>query len=721
MELIAAAQVTPRAALSHAAAHPRGPRGRSGPTRTRPGPGWSASSRARSTTAACCERFLSWLARPVGPAHRGARRRLGPVHRHGDPAAGAAARAGRAWSRPGCAASRRRAATARCCWTRRRRRRTSTGPAPRPPCARGGTTTRSWRPSGPSRPSAASAASLDDRPGADGARARGRPAAAFPDRTPATWPARPPLRPGLLRPPAGDRRRRDRRARARRGAARRPGRRAARPPGRARCGGAAVTAPGQVRAHRRGVAVVAAVALVLVVLSVLSLGSAARGGDLDPDNPRGDGAQALARVLAGHGVDVTVVRRAAALERHPRRRGHHGAGHLDRDARAGHRAGARPAHGRGGGARARLARADRDPHPAAAADRRAAPAAATAPQAGCADALLAGLTVDTGPRPATRAAASAPVTGCFAAPGADAAARLSLVARVDRAAATYAVGAHRPVHQRPGHARRQRRRGAAAARRSDDRLVWYVPAVATSPPATPGRLRAQLPRWLRARPCGWWPLARGGHRRCGAAAGSGPLVIEPLPGRGQGRRDRRRAGAGSTAGSGDRAHAAARSGPPPRAGSPTRLRLGRPAPTTGALVATVAGPPAGPRRASPPADHPTPVPDHRPRPDRRWPTTWPHSTERYAAHERPDHDRTRRHRRPGGEEARAARCAAVRAEVAKAVVGQDAAVTGLVIALLCRGHVLLEGVPGVAKTLLVRTLAGGAVASTPSGCSSPPT
>ncbi|PZG25503.1 AAA family ATPase [Spongiactinospora gelatinilytica] len=48
--------------------------------------------------------------------------------------------------------------------------------------------------------------------------------------------------------------------------------------------------------------------------------------------------------------------------------------------------------------------------------------------------------------------------------------------------------------------------------------------------------------------------------------------------------------------------------------------------------------------------------------------------------------------------------AALRAEVAKAVVGQDAVVTGLVIALLCRGHVLLEGVPGVAKTLLVRAL-----------------
>jgi MoxR-like ATPase len=47
----------------------------------------------------------------------------------------------------------------------------------------------------------------------------------------------------------------------------------------------------------------------------------------------------------------------------------------------------------------------------------------------------------------------------------------------------------------------------------------------------------------------------------------------------------------------------------------------------------------------------------------------------------------------------------LRTEVAKAVVGQDSVVTGLVIALLCRGHVLLEGVPGVAKTLLIRTLA----------------
>lgn len=47
----------------------------------------------------------------------------------------------------------------------------------------------------------------------------------------------------------------------------------------------------------------------------------------------------------------------------------------------------------------------------------------------------------------------------------------------------------------------------------------------------------------------------------------------------------------------------------------------------------------------------------------------------------------------------------LRTEISKVVKGQDAVVTGMVIALLAGGHVLLEGVPGVAKTLLVRTLA----------------
>ena len=48
---------------------------------------------------------------------------------------------------------------------------------------------------------------------------------------------------------------------------------------------------------------------------------------------------------------------------------------------------------------------------------------------------------------------------------------------------------------------------------------------------------------------------------------------------------------------------------------------------------------------------------------------------------------------------------AVRDEVAKVVVGQDGVLSGIVAALLVRGHVLLEGVPGVAKTLLVKTVA----------------
>ena len=63
----------------------------------------------------------------------------------------------------------------------------------------------------------------------------------------------------------------------------------------------------------------------------------------------------------------------------------------------------------------------------------------------------------------------------------------------------------------------------------------------------------------------------------------------------------------------------------------------------------------------------------------------------------------------------------LRAEVGKAVVGQDAAVTGLLIGLLCRGHVLIEGVPGTAKTLLVRTARGRPGPAPPRASSSPPT
>ena len=48
---------------------------------------------------------------------------------------------------------------------------------------------------------------------------------------------------------------------------------------------------------------------------------------------------------------------------------------------------------------------------------------------------------------------------------------------------------------------------------------------------------------------------------------------------------------------------------------------------------------------------------------------------------------------------------AVRAEVGKVVVGQEATINGMIRALLANGHVLLEGIPGIAKTVLIRALA----------------
>ncbi|HEX8339684.1 MAG TPA: MoxR family ATPase [Tepidisphaeraceae bacterium] len=51
-------------------------------------------------------------------------------------------------------------------------------------------------------------------------------------------------------------------------------------------------------------------------------------------------------------------------------------------------------------------------------------------------------------------------------------------------------------------------------------------------------------------------------------------------------------------------------------------------------------------------------------------------------------------------------CARLRAEIGKVIVGQAAVVDELLIAVLARGHCLMQGVPGLAKTLLVSTLAG---------------
>jgi len=48
---------------------------------------------------------------------------------------------------------------------------------------------------------------------------------------------------------------------------------------------------------------------------------------------------------------------------------------------------------------------------------------------------------------------------------------------------------------------------------------------------------------------------------------------------------------------------------------------------------------------------------------------------------------------------------AIKKEIAKVIIGQDAIVEQLIVSLLARGHCLLIGVPGLAKTLLIKTLA----------------
>jgi MoxR-like ATPase len=58
-----------------------------------------------------------------------------------------------------------------------------------------------------------------------------------------------------------------------------------------------------------------------------------------------------------------------------------------------------------------------------------------------------------------------------------------------------------------------------------------------------------------------------------------------------------------------------------------------------------------------------------------------------------------------GVEDAAERLERIQAEIARVVVGQRALVEGLLVALLSRGHALVEGVPGLAKTTAIRTLA----------------
>lgn len=47
----------------------------------------------------------------------------------------------------------------------------------------------------------------------------------------------------------------------------------------------------------------------------------------------------------------------------------------------------------------------------------------------------------------------------------------------------------------------------------------------------------------------------------------------------------------------------------------------------------------------------------------------------------------------------------VKTEISKLIVGQESVIDSLLVALICEGHVLLEGVPGLAKTTMINTLA----------------
>ena len=64
--------------------------------------------------------------------------------------------------------------------------------------------------------------------------------------------------------------------------------------------------------------------------------------------------------------------------------------------------------------------------------------------------------------------------------------------------------------------------------------------------------------------------------------------------------------------------------------------------------------------------------------------------------------------------------AAVTDALGQVIVGQAEVIEQVLAGLVAGGHVLLEGVPGLGKTLLVRTLAGSP-ASPSAGCNSPPT
>ena len=274
--------------------------------------------------------------------------------------------------------------------------------------------------------------------------------------------------------------------------------------------------------RNRGLTIlVVALLVVVALLSLVTARQSTQGEPLDPANPTPDGAQAVARVLEQHGVQLTVVRRAAELERatvdadttvmvtSPDHLGTETAQQVEvRTITAGAVVLAAPG--------ATLIRALG--LPVRASDARN----GNHPDAGCDDPLLADLSLDV--RRSVGYRGTGPfLTHCFESSDDRGGA---LVVRVDRGTPVYAVGATDVFR----NDRVDRADNAAAALRllgQHGRLLWYVPDPRDVRVGDTGSFAAQLPTGLFPTLCLvavavlTTMLWRG--RRLG------PLVVEPRP------------------------------------------------------------------------------------------------------------------------------------------------------------------------------------------------
>jgi hypothetical protein len=282
---------------------------------------------------------------------------------------------------------------------------------------------------------------------------------------------------------------------------------------------------GWARRHRAVLAIGAVVAAALVVLSVLSARSAVHGGALDPQNPSSGGAQAVARVLSAHGVQVSVVRRASELEDEV----------LDADTTV--MVTSTGDLGRSTTRRLREAAGDTGalvlaaPSSSVVSTLRLPIAVERSGSGGrvganCRDPLLTGLRLDVPASTSYRASGDStePVTVCFPAPGA---APVSFLVEVGGPASpTYVIGAE----QLFTNERVDQGDNAAVALRllgQHDRLVWYVPDPRDIVVGDTGSLAAQLPAGLG--PALWLVLAALLATMLWRGRRLGPLVTEPLP------------------------------------------------------------------------------------------------------------------------------------------------------------------------------------------------